>query len=554
VSLAAGLVVGFLLTSGGLVPVDRTNTEALADEIPSHLVRAAVTLEGYRATFDITEHHWTRSVPVRTFVADVAFLAPEAFRVRVRDATDYPSNEWPRNDLLLVTDGRAWRSVGPDPCPPAALPACPREDPAIHTVSNRAPFDSRTPMPTDVIVPMTVVAASSRVEVIASGAVAGREAVAVELAYQDASPLFDYLRFRGSWRPFFPQDRVVLWLDEETWLPLRYEVFPAPGAERSTWAGQAGLPEEDPDVAVFTAEVRAIDTERPAARLFVPELGRHPSDQAFREMDRAAGTVQPDRTAGLPLWRAGRYERTASRSYDVSITAYAKGLTWLTVTQVGGWTQPHLFGVGSFAEEVLLRPDSTAYYEPASATEPRRVALHTAGGEVLIATNLPRATLRSVAASLPVNGVPRPAAWAIHRGSNAVVKVGLSLQEAIAEVRFDVMVPSALPPGYRAVAATTVRSPTSQGITIAYRRPVAELGGDGLRLYQSTGETLPPPTGADEQMVPMGEVTGRWSPEAHTLDWVDTQGVYRSLSGPGFDLTTLLAVAMSLRTVEGAGG
>jgi outer membrane lipoprotein-sorting protein len=551
-ALAAGLVIGFVFTSGGLIPTQRTDREALADEIPRHLVRAAATLEGYRATFEITEHHWTRSVPLRTFVADVAFLAPEAFRVRVRDTTDYPSNEWPRNDLLLVTDGKEWRAVGPDPCPQAALPACPREAPAEHAVSNRAPFDSRTPMPTDVIVPMTVLAASSRVEVTASGAVADRDAVAIELSYQEAAPLFDYLRFLGSWRPFFPQDRVVLWLDEATWFPLRYDVFPAQGAERSLWAAGAGLPAEDPDSPVFTAVARPIDTERPPAQLFVPRLGRQASDQGFRESGGSADTVQPGVTAGLSLWRAGRYERTAVRPYDLSISAYAKGLTWLTVTQVRRWNQPHLFGVGPFAEEVRLGP-GTGYYEPASTMEPRRVALHTAMGEVLIATNLPRATLLSVATSLPVTGVPRPARWGVHRGSNSLVKVGLSPEEAIAESGFEVMVPTVLPPGYRAVSAATVRSSKSEGITIVYRQRAAELGGDGLRLYQSTGETLPPPTAGDEQVVPMDGITGRWSPQAHTLDWVDAAGVYRSLSGPAFDLTTLLEVAESLRPSEGAG-
>jgi hypothetical protein len=552
VAVAAGLVIGFVVTSGGVVPTQRTDREALADEIPRRLVRAAESLEGYRATFDITELHWTRPVPVRTFVADVAFLAPESFRVRVRDTTNYPSLEWPRNDLLLVTDGRAWRAAGPDPCPQAALPACPREAPADRAVSNRAPFDSRTPMPTDVIVPMTVVAASSRVEVTASGAVADRDAVAVDLEYQDASPLFDYLRFLGSWRPFFPQDRVVLWLDEATWFPLRYDVFPAPGAERSTWAEQAGLPAEVPDSPVFTAEARPIGRERPPAQMFVPPPGRQGSDQGFRESGGGADTVQPKVTAGLSLWRAGRYERTSVRPYDLSISAYAKGLTWLTVTQVRRWRQPHLFGVGPFAEKVSLGPESTGYYEPASTTEPRRVALHTAMGEVLIATNLPRAALLSVATSLPVNGVPRPTAWRVRRGSKSVVKVGLSPDEAIAELGLEVLVPTVLPPGYRAVAAATVRTSMSEGVTIVYRRRAAELGGDGLRLYQSTGETLPPPTAGDEQMVPIGGATGRWSPQAHTLDWVDAEGVYRSLAGPAFDLTTLLEVAASLRPYEGA--
>jgi hypothetical protein len=551
--LAAGLITGFLLSAGGIVPTERINTAALADEIPGHLVQAAVTLEGYRATFDITELHWTGDVPVRTFVANLAFLAPEGFRAQVSDTTDYPSDEWPRNDLLLVTDGRSWRASGPDPCPQAALPACPRSSRSDRSVTNRAPFDSQTPMPTDVIVPMTVLAASSRVEVSASGRVAGREAVAVELDYQDASPLFDYLRFLGSWRPFFPRDRVVVWLDGRTWFPLRYQVFPAPGAERATWAGQVGLPPEGPAAPVFNAEVRAVSTAPPSADLFASRPGPRASDQGFLDSptedpeDPAAGTRAPRRTAGLTLWRAGRFERTPSRPFDMSILAYTRGLTWLTVTEVQGWSQRHLFGVGPFAQQVALGTErAVGYYEPATATEARRVAVHTADGEFLVASNLPRATLLSVAASLPVAGEARPAGWSIHRWSNAVVEEGLTPNDAIPRMSFQVLVPSILPSGYRAASATIVRTPATDGITIVYRRPAAELGGAGMLLYQSTGETLPPPTGDDEQMVQVAGTTGRWSPESHVLDWIDPHGVYRSLAGASFDLTTLLKVAASL--------
>lgn len=212
-ALVSGMIIGLVLTSGGVIPVGTEGPAASAEEIPRELVRAAKELVGFRATFDITEVNWTKQVRRRSFVARLAFGAPESFRVQVKDTTRYPSTRWPRNDLLLVTDGRTWQATGPDPCPSAALPDCPRPGPVTRSIINRSTFDSRASMPTDVIVPMKVLAALDRVQVIGPDRVGGREAVAVELAYQDGAPLLQYLRFLGSWRPFYPQDRVVLWLD-----------------------------------------------------------------------------------------------------------------------------------------------------------------------------------------------------------------------------------------------------------------------------------------------------------------------------------------------------
>src|SRR6266540_2493791 len=98
VGAATGVILGLVLTSGGLVPIGRVNTVALASEIPHELVRAASGLEGYQATFDVAESNWTKAVPNRTFVATVDFMAPESFRVRVKDTTNYPPGSWPRND------------------------------------------------------------------------------------------------------------------------------------------------------------------------------------------------------------------------------------------------------------------------------------------------------------------------------------------------------------------------------------------------------------------------------------------------------------------------
>jgi len=558
-ALVTGLILGMVLTSGGLIPLGNESQVARAEEIPRALVRAAKGLRSYRATFAITELHWTKAVPKRSFVVTLAFRAPESFRVQVRDTTRYPSTRWPRNDLLLVTDGRTWQETGPDPCPSAALPVCPRPGPVTHSIVNRAAFDSRSSMPTDVIVPMTVLAASDRVEVIGPNEVAGREAVAVNLTYQDAASLFQYLRFLGSWRPFYPQDRVVVWLDGQTWFPLKYQVFPAGGPVRAAWASQMGLPSEPPQKAVFTATARSFSsspTRVPPASLFSVQTGSNALDEGFKDgpLPKPRGgpyppgdaeLMTPRDTEGLRPSRYGRFTLTDQRPYRETVLAYSSGLSWFTVTRVVGWDQRALFGVGSFPE--MVQPtNGIGYYEPASESDSRRLALHTTDGEFLVATNLPRARLIRIAGSLAVKGQAIPAAWRVRRWPGGSVVDGLTFDQAVKRTPFRVLVPSYLPPRYRAAAAETIRTGSTDGITVVFRQPAAELDGLGLRLYQASGQSLPPATGADQQGVVVGGHVGRWSPQDHLLEWMDGS-IYRSLQGPMFDLPTLLHVAESLR-------
>jgi hypothetical protein len=569
---AIGLVAGYLVTAGVRGPQVRGG-RALAEEIPHRLVVAAVSLGGYRATFDVTERHWARAVPVRTFVASIAFRSPEDLRVEVRDTTSYPPGNWIPNDLHLVSDGRTWLARGPQSCPQGTPPSCPGRAEITRLVEHRIPFDGQTSLPTDVIVPMTVLAAQDRVEVVGRGRVGGRDAIGVALAEHDALPLWGFLEFLGSWRPFFPQDRVVVWLDARTWFPLKYQVVPAAGAARRLWTRQVGLPPEPPDRPVFTAVARKFATTPPPEAAFaIPAAGGDvlPVDEGFRHSAGVAGRVPaPGWLDGLrkveagvvegPGQPAGPSERAdsgpgvgsgeAAASAGVRIVAFARGLAWLTVEEVRGWRSASPFGVGPFAEPVRLRRGPAAY-EPASGTEPRRVALHTAGAEYLLSTNLPRPALLRIAASLPVRPLSPPAAWSVRRSPEATVRTGLDPSAALAAAGFDALRPGWLPAGYRAAGAQTLTAPGVRGVTVVYRRPAAELDGVGLALYQAAGETLPPPTESDVFEVRVEGTAARWAPQDHRLEWVQS-GVYRSLTGPAFDLGSLVRVADSLQPVEG---
>ena len=415
--LAAGVLVGFVLTGGGILLRRNAGSSALASQIPSRLVAAAEGLRGYRATFDIVERDFAPAVPRRTFVGSVAFRAPEDLKVRVRDTTPYPPGPWTRNDLALTTNGRTWVATGPQPCPAGVPAPCPEAPPAMQRVVHRPPFDQSTPMPTDAIVPMTVLAAAERVHVIGPGRIAGRAAIGVGLSYEDATPLLAYLHFLGAWRPFYPQDRVVVWLDRTTWFPLSYQVYPAPGAERARSAAQAGVGKERPSRPVFSATVRSFSQAVPPKTLFVPPspssgawrpsfLNEGFADRPLSDLGSSDAPPSPVSTGGLRPVRYGELPPTEARPYRETEIAYANGLAWATVTRVTGWTERSPFGVGRFAQHIRLPGGRPALYEPATSSEGRRLALHTTKGEVLVATNLPLARLERLAASLPIHATP----------------------------------------------------------------------------------------------------------------------------------------------------
>jgi hypothetical protein len=420
-----------------------------------------------------------------------------------------------------------------------------------RTIVHRAPFDADTQAPTDIIMPMTVLAASDRVDVVGPDTIDGRDAEVVSLSYEDATPLFAYLQFLGSWRPFYPQDRVLLWLDASTWFPLRYEVFPAPGAERRLWAAQMGVSGDPAGHAVFTATARALATAIPPSSMFAVQTTAGAFDEGFGDGSVAGipRTMRPQLLFGLAPVRFGRFTTSAVRTYGELVAAYAGGLAWTTVTRIIGWDRRHLFGVGDFAERVALGfGRGIGYYEPATSTLPRRIAIHTDSGELLVATDLSRGRLVRIAGSLPVVGRFAPSSWLTRRWSGGVVRSGLTVTQAVQHASFGVLVPASLPAGYRAAAAQTVETPELHAVTLVYRRPAAELDGVGIRLYETDRATLPPPQSVSEEAVAVGDAVGRWSPDAHLLEWI-SRGVYVSLSSPAFDLSAMLAVAQSLHPV-----
>lgn len=523
VAFAAG-VVAAAVVAGGLPGIRRGPSPALATEIPQEIARASSGVTAYRATFRVVEHGFRPSVPRRTFLVEVAFRAPERFRARIVDRTTYPSDAWPRNDVVLAVDGDRWLLDAPRGCPREALPACAPAGRDVRVLRGRPPFDAESVLPTDVILPVRSLAGTSRVRVVGETEILDREAVVIELAYRDAASLFDSLQPGGVWRPFYPHDRVLLTLDAGSWFPLAVEVRAAGGAERDLWAIRNGLGAERVGRLLYRAEARSLGTAPPPD--WRPYTAGGPArDLGFEEAPFeavAAGVPTPTSVGRLRPYRAGAMG-------DQTILSYADGLSWVLVRATRAWPGPGLFGgLDPLAERVRL-PSGVAYWEPATGSLGRRVAIHADGWDVALESNLPRSELLDVAASIPL------------RGTAVADSDRVTVAEALESAPY-ALLPAELPPGYKLAAATA----DARGATFLFRRVGAELDGGGIRLFQSAGVDLPPPMDPDVLAVRVRGLDGRYSPTRGELEWVE-RGAYRSLGGGALDLAGLLRVADSLR-------
>ena len=393
---------------------------------------------------------------------------------------------------------------------------------------------------------MTALADPEGVTVLGRGTVLGRDAVEVEIPFERAGSLFPFLSLGGRWRPFFPNDRVRIWLDASDWFPLRWQVFPATSPRRDAWALRFGLPQEPASEPIFDVEATSVNLAPPPDAVFdVP--ARAPSqDQGARAVplagiERRTGfePVTPGDLAGLSLYRT-----VVPEGDRESLLTYADGLSFLKVGETRSWIADAPFGpVGTRAQEVPLG-DGVAYYEPATTVHGQRLAIHAAGTDLYVESNLPRAQLLTVAASIPVQGLPMPREWRVSHAAGATVE-RVGLDEARSRAPFPIALPASLPAGVGLASAELSRLGTSTAVTLYYRDQQSDLASGGFRLHLEPASELPPASSAHQLSVAVGDVAGRWVPERSLLEWVSDR-LYRSLDGPGLTLEQALAIAGSI--------
>jgi Putative zinc-finger len=542
--VAAALVVGAIVGSlvvGGPWQTPETGSALAATDVTEGIAAAAVGLDAYQATFAIDEQHLSPQVPERHLTMRVWFEEPERFRLDVVDHTEYPTTTTPTH-LRLVVDGSTWYAAGPSPC---ATATCPRRE---SVVRNRLPFSTAAPTPTDLVLPMSTLADADRVAVLGRGSVLGRPAVRVEVPFERAEPLFPFLSIGGDWRPFFPNDRVRIWLDERSWFPLRWEVYPATGAERDAWALRFGLPDEPALRSVFSVTALDVSLDAPDAGVFDIPATTWSQDQGARSVrlgnvQREAGfePVAPRTVGGLDRYRVVLPRDDA----DGTLVAYADGLAFLNLGETRTWNGDAPFGpVGVQAEEIPLTGGGVAYYEPSSDDHGRRVSIHAAGTDLYLESNLPRSELLAAAAALPVQGLPMPEAWRLRQIGLATVE-RVSLEAARVSVPFPIELPTTLPSGFGLASVELVDAGYGAGVTLYLRDRDADAGIGTIRLHLEAATALPPATSATQSRVDVAGVGGRFTPDRSQLEWI-RDGVYRSLDAPGLELQELLAIATSI--------
>jgi hypothetical protein len=509
IAIAAAVITALVLASSVLQNTTRSSGAALAAEVSKDVRAAAHDLTTYRATYSIVERGWHRLVPLRHFTADVWFKAPEHFRLEIRDRTDYPSGGWPTNNVDLVADPQRWSIKETTSCPTAALPVCGIEPrPARRTVVHRQPFDGTTALPTDIILPLESVAGSDGLRVVGTDVVAGRDAYHVLLPYWQAVPLVHSLEVGGSWRPFGADDRVDLWLDRQSWFPLRFTVTPATGSETAL------------DV---TATKLATPPQLAPGTFRVPKKGLS-KDGGFVDNHSSGTTID---LGGLPLYRAGRVGLRLVRSY-------ASGMSWLKITKEP-YARPTL---GVLTEAAVPVDGGVGYYEPFSDMLRRRLDIFGATSHVVIETNLPKETLVEVAGTQGVDGHAYPR---LHVAGGTISRIDVDKASSLEYAR----APSFVPVGYSADAALVTRTGSTRSLSLYYRRTQAGSDEDEIRITSTPTLHRLPPSSEDLVAVRLPDLTARWSSNRSELEWIDGT-TYRSVSVPAFDLNTAIRIAESL--------
>jgi hypothetical protein len=543
----AGMVLGSVLVGG---PWGAANRPIAAATIVRNVRIVAPTLDAFRGTYMIHEYGLSRDVPERILDMEVAFRSPQRFLLEVRDRTTYPSSSWTATDLRFVQNVTATFTSGPSGCP-GDLPAevCPRTRAAV---THRTEFSAAAPLPADLVLPVATFGSATGFRVLGEGRIGGRDAIRVRMSFERAAPMFPFLRIGGTWRPFFDRDPVLLWLDARSWLPLRMVVRPSGSPERREWELRYGQPEESPSRPILDVRLVSVSHEPPSLELFhIPGIAAEPAD--------------PLRLADLPS-RIGYLPTTPSDPGDLelvsivlptpsapatptSVLVYADGLDYLKVGERQDWSDPEPFGpLDPGAQQIPLAGGGVAFYEPAGEGFGRRLAIHAAGADLFLETNLSRDRLLEIASSLPLLGRPLPAAWR-DRGSPGVDVKRIDVAAGLAAAGLPVSMLERLPGDYVVASAErSMEGSALEAITFRLRQIDTDAAGEPLTLHVEPEAALPPPSSSEQSTIAFSELEARWTPSRAELEWVD-HGVYHSLQGD-LDLRSLVEIARAIVRLE----
>jgi hypothetical protein len=543
-TLLAAALVGALIGSflvGG--PWQGPASRSVAVAAVARSIRdAAPSIDAFQGSYRIDERGLSPDVPERHLEMDVAFLAPQRFRLDVHDLTSYPTTAWTPTDLTYIEDMPSTYQSGPTGCPGDLPPdVCP---PTRTTVSRASDLSAAAPLPADLILPIATFGSPHGVQVVGEEELDGHQALQVEMSFARAAPLFPFLRLGGTWRPFFAGDRVHLWLDTTSWAPIRYDVTPSNDPARRAWEMRFGLPPEAPNEPILQVAAESVSETPPPASLFeIPGLGT-PEQVPLADAAQRLGYVPslPTEPGGLGLVTVAVSGTSASR-VPGSVVVYAAGLDYLRLGEDPGWKGPGPFGpLDESSQRIVLPGGGVAFYEPAGEGLGRRLAIHGPGTDLYLETNVPLPELLSIASSIPVRGEDFPGRWRVH-STGGLTMVRISPNDALKIAGLSAL--PQLPAGYRAESAQRESLHGAlTGVTIRFRERDTDAAGPPLIFHVEPRRSLPPPSSAAQSRVEMGTITGRWTPSRSLLEWAD-RGAYWSLQGD-VDLRTLVSIGSSI--------
>ncbi len=530
----AGLLVGSLVVGGPWRPHPQT---AWASEIEQGVRRAAPSIDAFQGSYTITERGLSPEVPERTLTMDLAFLAPQRFRLDVHDETVYPSNAWTPTNLTYVENMPSTYLSAPTGCLGTLRPV----DCSPDTTISRVRYSSAPPVPADLIVPLATLGSVDGVQVVGEASVDGHDTVQVEMPFSRAGPLFPFLSLGGTWRPFFADDPVTVWLDTTGWYPVQMQVAPSIDPARRGWEMRFGLPHEPPGAPILNVALGTVSDARPDPATFRIH-GRHVVSPA--NMDDVFGYTPTAPMAPAPLNLVAATAPKPAPSAPTSVLLYADGLDYLRVAENRRWSGPGPFGsIGLDAEQVHLPAVGPALYEPAGEGLGRRLAIHTGNTDLFLESNLSRNDLLAVASTIGVRAAPVPSRWrVVHAGALTAVPADPRASLRAMGLEADAL---SLPEGYVAASGTrSLERGADVGVTVTFRQQDTDTVGPALLLHMGTMRDTANDTTRDPERVSIGAVTGRYSPGTSELTWADA-GRSWSIQGD-IDLAQLVAIASSV--------
>ncbi len=399
-------------------------------------------------------------------------------------------------------------------------------------MTGREPFSDASPVPLELVVPVDAFTLAATPAGLGTRTVAGHRAVGVTVTAGQVSGLLGGLSSAVDLRTAYPGDTVELWLDSEHLVPLAVVVRAGDDPARAAWAATTGRAEEPGDVVlrVEAEEVRINPTGTIAPE--VPD--GEPSARTDAGFQPSAGgdlTVPVPTPAVLPPgftpYRTGTV--TTPGGPPVGVRAWTDGRAWFTVRTTDRWPGGRLFGdVGLDVRRLDLGVAGQGY----ASSDGRRVALHAAGVDVVVAGSLPPDDLRAIAADLGVVGETVPADWA-EAGTATPAAADEALPGRLTGDDLDGFGDAALRVSPEATGDATVTETRSGP------------GDRGFVLTQRRGTALPPPSSGGEIGVEVRGTVGRYSPAEGEVAWVEG-GTVCTLRSSTLGLGELAAIAARL--------